>query len=342
MATETSQLIYLRLAFRNAKRCLREASDASHSYAQKSIVAVNPETNKQENIMSPEFALKWAMKYHLKNWSASTWRLIRCGYKAMLENMVSQGALSPEVAKKMIGIAGAQRAQPKAKRRKEKKLLWSRKKYLSEENLARIEDHISDSRYRWGEALVYWLKASMLTGLRPNEWQFASLTEKDGKVLLKTKNFKYSKVRSYAEDRTIDIGGLSKEHILDIKRHLAIVKGMKDGGMFDQLRDGCAYLLYKLNIKLFPYRKSNITLYTGRHQFSSNAKKDSDVSSLERAAMMGHKTTRTSAKGYGLTKRGSKGLTPEISDKSVLGLIQDIPHVREPKADGPNLKNKDK
>ena len=65
-------------------------------------------------------------------------------------------------------------------------------------------------------------------------------------------------------------------------------------------------------------------MYTGRHQFSSNAKANPDVSDEERAALMGHKTTKTSTERYGRKKSGNKGLTPQVGDSKVLEKIVSV------------------
>lgn len=55
-------------------------------------------------------------------------------------------------------------------------------------------------------------------------------------------------------------------------------------------------------------RKNRITLYSGRHQFSANAKK-AGVPAIEIAAMMGHGSDETHVKSYGKRRVGKGGFT---------------------------------
>jgi integrase len=332
MARPSSQMIYYRKAFDNAKRCLREAREQTHPYEKKIMSLKNPTSGNKEDVMSIDFAVEWCVLHHLPTWSQGTWRMHRCGYRLLLERLAKAGRLSEERLALLLDKMLTSRGLNKAER--VKKTSSRRKKVVTPEHIDQIEVLTKEFSAKWGEALVIWLRAAVVTGLRPNEWQSAELRDEGGRLILKTENFKHNEHRSYDTHREIDLSTIPEGVVVFVEKQVNIVKGMLDEGMMDAYYQGCSSLLYWCNKKIWPRRKANITLYTGRHQFSANAKADGTVSDVERAAMMGHKTTRTSTERYGRAKSGSRGLTPGIADKSVLSKIQD-PGVKRAPQNGP-------
>lgn len=321
MARPSSQKIYYKKAFENAKRCLNDAKIQSHPNAKDTIRLVNVLTRETEEVMSVDKAIGWCITNYLPSWSQGTWRMHRCGYRLLLKKMVDAKRVPEEVAarlnEKMDSVSGLNRKE------RPKMTSSRRKKNASPENIEQIETLVNSKNCKWGNALVIWLKAAIATGLRPNEWQTAILTEDNGRIILRSENFKRNEQRSYADFRDIDLTDTPDEIVSFVKQQVSIVQGMIKNNMMETYYNGCASLLYWCNKTLWKKRKANITLYTGRHQFSANAKADKNVSDVERAALMGHKTTKTSTERYGKARSGSKGLTPKIADKSVLSLISD-------------------
>lgn len=320
MALASSNLIYYQKAFFNAKRCLSEAIDASHHSKNHTVKLKHPITKVPEDVMAIDKAIEWCIQFHLPNWSQGTWRMHRCGYRYLLDRLQTAGKLEASevdrLEKKMTLSTGLKKSE------REKRTSAKRKKVIKPNHIEDIERYCEEKKSKWGQSLVIWLKAAVATGLRPNEWRYAEITRhEDGRLILHSKNFKYNEERSYAPFRDIDLSGFPDDVVKNIQSHLSIVKGMMSEGYIEQYVTGCSKLLYQCNKKLWPRRKANITLYTGRHQFSANAKADKDVSEEERAAMMGHKTTKTSRERYGRGAHGSRGLSPRIADASVLQSI---------------------
>jgi integrase len=237
----------------------------------------------------------------------------------LLKKMVDKGSLSEgrfsEIENKMMAVKGLSRAERK------KNTSSRRKKAISPEHLSEIEKYVTNKSPTWGQALVIWLYASIATGLRPNEWLTAEIKEQDGQMILRSENFKYNDVRSYDTHREINLSGLPDIYKERVREQIAVVNGVQQEGMYDRYYKGCSNLLLHINKKLWPRRKANIQLYTGRHQFSANAKASLSTSDEERAAMMGHSTTQTSRERYGRKRSGGGGMTPEIADKEVLKKI---------------------
>jgi integrase len=326
VARETSNKIYYRKVFDNAKRCLREAKEKMHPSAKHVMRLKDPSSNEVVEVMDIEHAIRWCISFHLGEWSQGTWRMMRASYRMLLEKLKTKNRINDEVFNELVELMSTSKGLSRSERAGNKKTSSRRKKHLRPEDIEKIEAFLADNPRSWGQALVIWLWAAIGTGLRPNEWQTARWEKRDdARLVLSSDNFKHNKVRSYAPRREIDITDLPPHIIQSIKQQMVIVngdEGMVKSGMAESHYKGCSALLLALNKKLWPRRKANINLYTGRHQFSSNAKADPEVSDVQRAALMGHKTTKTSRERYGRTSSGSKGLTPVVGDDAVLNLIK--------------------
>ena len=333
MARDASKKIYLQKAFYNARRCLKEARESMHPSAEKVLNLNNPSTGEKEEVMDIEYAIRWCVSFHVPEWSQSTWRMIRAAYNMMLVAFEKRNRISPERHIELSSLMAEAKGLTRKERGSNKKTSSRRKKICKPEDVQKIEDYLSSRAHLWGEPLIIWLWAAIGTGLRPNEWQTAELTEReDGRLILSSENFKYSEERSFGPRREIDITDMPSRIKACIRVHLQNVMNVKNGkpGEAEKFYKGCSALLLLLNQKLWPRRRSNINLYTGRHQFSSNAKADPNVSDVQRAALMGHKTTRTSRERYGKARAGSGGLTPKVGDPSVLGNIKEFEPKRAP------------
>lgn len=323
---ETKEETYYRKAFENARRCLKEAREQAHAYGKHVIKLKDPKSKEMVDVMALQAAITWCLHFHVPTWASSTWRMTRSGYRLLLD-MKADPSITQETRLKLEDKMAAAKGLPKSQR--PKRTSGMRKKNVSEVQLNQIIECAEALEAAWSEALVFWLKASVATGLRPNEWQEAELIEDGGRIVLRSPNFKHNEKRSYAAFRDIDLTETDEYWMSAIREHMHYVKSLAEAGMSERHYTGCSYLLNRINKRLWPRRKANITLYTGRHQFSSNAKADPNVSEKERAALMGHKTTKTSRERYGRKKSGTKGLTPEVANRAVLDLIQD-PAMKKP------------
>lgn len=322
--SEGTKKLYYERAFFDMKRCLSEAESTvpKHPYAEASIAMKHPsDPLKTERVMSLLHAIKWCVQFHVPQWSASTWRMHRCGYMMLLNANKQSNRITEDVYKEHFSLMYT-KATPLKKSERVKKTSAKRKKNVSLEHIAMIDQYIKDNPNRvWGQALGVWMKASIVTGLRPNEWSTAEIIRDESRFLLRSKNFKYNEKRSYAEYRELDLSMLPDEWLHHVRQQIALVAYFKElGQLLDHYR-GCSALLLDINKKLWPRRKMNVQLYTGRHQFSANAKASSTCSDKERAAMMGHKTTKTATINYGKGVHGGEGLTPTVADPSVLQKI---------------------
>jgi hypothetical protein len=175
------------------------------------------------------------------------------------------------------------------------------------------------ARSKHSEALVDWMLAGLVTGLRPNEWAATDFEVRDdpampnGKaVWLYVLNAKATNGRALGLVRTLDLSHCSEEAISAVRR-------MSERG-FDWLRDGeydamqrqCAQVLYK-SCDAIPSLKGKVyALYSLRHQFVANSK--SLYPNEEVSAMCGHLVVDTAVSNYG--KKTSAWAPEEIRDRA--------------------------
>jgi hypothetical protein len=348
MDRKDTEQIYLEKGFNLTKRCLREAIKCSDKRQNVTYSLINPTTGNPERVMFPVNAIRWSIENHLSDWSPSTWRIYRNAYLHLLKKMAHDGIILQEdideLQSEMKNVRAPKKTGTNTSSLREKKLSEDDYHKLIKDCEATCSSPNSEGRnkYDWGDSLKYWIISSVATGLRPNEWFTAELYEEDGKLLLKCENFKYNKERSYDKHRVIDLSSIAEDKKNAVKTHKRLIERFDAMGQGVKYYECCRGLLARLNKKLWPNRKKNIMLYTGRHQFSANAKASGKTSHVERAAMMGHKTTKTSSEGYGKTRSGSNGFTPEIADKNVLRKIR-VPEIKRPtifRSDEPKVVHK--
>jgi len=148
-------------------------------------------------------------------------------------------------------------------------------------------------KYAPGEyaiATADWLRAGLLTGLRPCEWRTARL---DGSVLV------VDCAKSAAPRlRHMDLSALSEADLRVVNVHAERASGWRVLGSFEHAQLGCAATIRNACCRLWPAPgRRYYTLYSARHQFSSNAKTEHPA--VEVSALLGHVTTKTAQRHYG-------------------------------------------
>jgi hypothetical protein len=190
-------------------------------------------------------------------------------------------------------------------------------KKVSFEDWKKLDDHLSQENKKWHEQLRMWLRASIITGLRPVEWRNALIVQHNGMNALKIQNAKNTNGRGHGPTRTLLLEDITEEDLRAIKGHLNNVRTFIGMDEYEYFYKGCAISLYKACRQCWPRRKKHITLYSTRHQFSSNAK-SSGFSKIEVAAMMGHAVDITATVHYGRKIAGNEslGVSPIEEDVS--------------------------
>lgn len=193
-------------------------------------------------------------------------------------------------------------------------------KKISFDDWERLDSFLKQKNNKWHEELRAWLRASIITGLRPVEWRNAHFLIHNGQPALKIQNAKYTNGRSNGPTRTLILENLKDPDLISIKTHLNNVRTFAGMGEYDFFYNGCMGALNKACRKCWPRRKRHITLYSTRHQFSANAK-SSGMSRLEVAALMGHAVDETAGEHYGRKQAGNEQI-------GVLPLEEEVSRVR--------------
>lgn len=250
---------------------------------------------------------------HKVNINAKSWRQYKSAIIYYLENHEDEQAATEAIEYlKNINSKGAATHTEKTSSLKMKK--------ISLDDWQKLDTFLKSKPNKWYDELRVWLRASIITGLRPVEWKNAHFLLHNGQPALKIQNAKHTNGRAHGPSRTLILEDLRDSDLLAIKTHLNNVRTFAGMGEYEFFYQGCAIALYKACRKCWPRRKRHITLYSTRHQFSANAK-SSGMSRLEVAALMGHAVDETAGEHYGRKTSGNEKL-------GVLPLDEDVQRVR--------------
>lgn len=180
--------------------------------------------------------------------------------------------------------------------------------------LAYLADHVG--KHRHARALLTWLMATRLAGLRPCEWEYASLGERQGKRVLIVQNAKATNGRGNGEDRSLDLEGLSPEELQAIEDMMDMLEGYRAEVDFADLQIRIGDYMKYATRNCFGKRKQYPTLYSLRHQFSANAKL-SGSTKAELAALMGHGSDATAGSHYARKNSGDSAIKVAPLDSEV-------------------------
>lgn len=259
----------------------------------------------------------WLVDYKA-NINRNTWRQ----YKSAVVYYLETKADSPEAVEALeylihIDSGGCVLKSDKTSSNKLKK--------ISYDDWQKLNIYLGNKRNKWYPELQAWLRSSIITGLRPVEWKTAKLIDQQPEPYLEVKNAKNTNGRSHGELRTLVLKNLTKEDLVELKTHLNNIKTFNGMGEYEYFYNGCAIALYKACRKIWPRRKKHITLYSTRHQFSSNAK-SSGFSKAEVAAMMGHAVDITATIHYGKKQAGNEqiGIAPTANDVQKVKQIETV------------------
>ena len=173
-----------------------------------------------------------------------------------------------------------------------------------------------------------WLQAGLCTGLRPCEWETARL---DGTVLV-VDCAKSEQPRL----RHLDLAGLSDAHFAAVRVHVERSLRWRILQSFATAQLRCAQTIRAACMRLWPEPdRRYYTLYSARHQFSSNSKAEHPA--VEVSALLGHVTTRTAQRHYGrrggawkLADRPGAAVPDPVEVAAVTPWVRDLSGVRKP------------
>lgn len=246
---------------------------------------------------------------------ASSWRVYRQAALIVIQAMDSHeaehalalidGAIDPDV-----GEARMTHVRRNAEGEAERTSAHKAKSITHEQFTAVLRDLPRLTHSSYVRQLGAWLVASMATGLRPSEWEAATLSyvpdpkaARGKRVYLHVANAKATNGRANGERRTLDLTNLSDDGLEAVERFVEVASDWAYDGVFMKNKNACSRILR--NISKTAYRSQNgklLTLYTFRHQFVANMKTIYPAEEL--AALLGHSTADTQSSWYGKKRSG--------------------------------------
>jgi hypothetical protein len=181
----------------------------------------------------------------------------------------------------------------------------SKMKKFSTADFEAVDIALQNKPHLFHQYLRDWLKAGLLTGLRPNEWRQCRWSDVQGIPALLVNNSKHTNGRAHGETRTIVMHLLSHDELSVVQKHLQRVQQWDAAGNYDRMYATASQKLYTITRKIWPDRKAHPTLYSTRHQFVADAKA-SHLSLAEIAALLGHAVDNTATLHYGKRMAGQQ------------------------------------
>lgn len=254
-------------------------------------------------------------------WMPATWRQNKAASLFLLESDgTSKTAVDAAELIRMTDGTGCASKSKKTSAGKQKKFPLSDYKSIYQW----MENHPR----RWQADTLRWLCAGLLTGLRPAEWATATylFNIEHGEWCLLVDNAKNSNGRAHGDRRTILLGGLTDDERETIRQHTERANAWYQAGQYRKFFSGCAQYLSAASRTLWPNRKSHVSLYSLRHQFTADAKA-SGLTRHEIGALMGHGSDLTAGIHYGRTASGRemvrvRAVTAEVEAVRKMSLLK--------------------
>ena len=194
------------------------------------------------------------------------------------------------------------------------------------EDVRRLLMHLDENRNRHGraKALIVWIRAALLTGLRPKEWQgskVVAVNRESGTLSLEVINAKNSNGRANGPTRTLHLSRLTQGEIDIVCAQVNIAEATGDGWMRYEHR--CCELMRYACRKIWPRREKNLTLYSLRHQVAANIKA-AGMSREEVAAIMCHANDVTAGTHYARRVCGDASVVKVGADPKNVSTVRNV------------------
>lgn len=170
-------------------------------------------------------------------------------------------------------------------------------KYIAAETLQFVLKRLAESNSQYAEFLIRYLLVNIHYGLRPIEWATAEYSEKG---VIRIKNAKSTNGRGNGKFREITYKENASE-FLQARKLIECLQNLLKTNGWKTVYSSSRGILNKIQ-KDIPINK-RICMYSSRHQFSANMKKNL-VSEEELANLMGHSSVNTAKAYYGKKKDG--------------------------------------
>lgn len=229
----------------------------------------------------------------------NTWKQYKCAMRHHIHSLLTQtqdGALAEELqaALQMLDSTsseGTLKYGTQTSAKKQKKF----KRADRDKLLAYLERQIG--KHRYARSLLLWIKASRLTGLRPSEWEHASVDTRYGRIALTVRNAKATNGRGNGFTRSLDLSRVSQEDLQTIREMVDMVEGYRAELPFEELQIRIGKYMQYATRRCFGKRHQYPTLYSLRHQFAADAK-FGGARKNEVAALLGQASDETAGNHY--------------------------------------------
>lgn len=189
-------------------------------------------------------------------------------------------------------------------------------KKVTKQDLQELLTAFRKKNGKWDAYSMIWLLANTIVGLRPNEWVSAELNVGE-RVFLNVQNAKHDEQRGNGSHRSIELTQLEELDRYIITQHIRNCRKFSTSSAeWKKFYLACKNALYQVSRKTWPKRETYPTLYSGRHQFTADAKA-SGLTKEQVAALLGHSRTITATKHYAGKKHGKPGLKVLPSEEDV-------------------------
>ena len=192
-------------------------------------------------------------------------------------------------------------------------------KSLSQDDIKALSEYLSNSGSQNDIFLLHFLWAARVSGLRPSEWQHAVFENR----ILTVKNGKFSQDRANGEYRHLYFTDADHDDAAGIiAAFMELLQERLKNVPFPTLYDRCRTRLYKVASRLFPRRKLKPSLYSARHQFSADIKRNLPHEVV--AALMGHASALSAGYHYAHSSKGEDHLSPPIADPREVETVRNV------------------
>lgn len=273
--------------------------------------------------------VRWLIDVKRVGLLPNSWRQVRCAARAGLETTAKAHPKMREAVAAAIDRLASAKPSPPPAGESPSRTSHGKAKRLSE--LARICARVISGRSRNARALVHFLRASDVTGLRPCEWHDAILRRLDCGPYeweLRVVNAKGTNGRSHGVYRHLRWQTLPPSRVQDIQETIAEAGRQSGAGKYKTWLATLGSLMYRNVRTLFPRRSKFATLYSARHEAAARWKKfymqsATSAEELERgaaivAALLGQASDATATTCYGRTNSVSGvSLIPRADEEEV-------------------------
>ncbi|UKA04723.1 hypothetical protein [Photobacterium damselae] len=257
----------------------------------------------------------WADVEWRKNLSKSTWRTYRSALSFYAELMHNKNLLNVvEMNTLKDTLSGYGECLNKSTKTSSQK-----KKNQQNKDHDLLMEYLKTSKSSFASRLMMWMHVNRMVGLRPCEWKKSSVEAINDRISLVVRNAKATNGRAHGTQRIISLDHISEKNVINIEKFAKYCGQLAEKGEFEGMYEGCRKLLQRSSRKLWGKRLKHITLYSSRHQFSSDLKLNGRTMK-DIAYLMGHISTDTATHHYGKKRFGRSRRTPFVDPENTINI----------------------